>query len=133
MKMVGGLLISTLALATNGLQAQDLPSFDGTWRMTMQHPDASRPRDGEIVLKGTSGTWKIYARKNLETINNPCVGTAFPLTILPSTPDVALTFRVIESEIVMGCPDFEPTMHWVTAHKLEGKTHGGTVITMERD
>ena len=133
MKMQAWLLAPTLTLSAIGIEAQGSPSFDGTWRMTTHRPDAKGVRGGEIVLSGNSGTWKNYAFKTIETLGNPCVGNTFPLTIKPSTPDADLTFRVTESEKIVGCPDFDVVMHTVSANRLEGKTASGVEVTMERD
>ncbi len=133
MRKMAFLPVLILPIAAASIQAQDSPSFDGVWRLRMLKPQAPRTRDGEMVLNGASGTFKIFALKNLETINNPCIGTAFPLKVEPSEGDAALTVRVRESEKLPGCPDFKLSLHWVTAQRLEGTTHDGTLMTIERN
>ena len=133
MKMQAWFLASTSTLAAIGIGAQDPPSFDGVWRMTTHRPGMPGVRGGEIVLTGNSGTWKNYAFKTIETLDNPCIGNTFPLSIKPGEPGADLTFRVTESQRILGCPDFDVVMHAVTAKRLEGKTSGGVEVTMERD
>ena len=133
MKMQVRLMASTLTLATIGVGAQGSPSFDGIWRMTTHRPGMPGARGGEIVLNGNSGTWKNYAFKTIETLNNPCIGNTFPLSIEPNAPGADLTFRVTESRRISGCPDFDVVMRTTAANRLEGKTSGDVEVTMERD
>jgi hypothetical protein len=133
MEMQVWLTASTLTLATIGAGAQAPSSFDGIWRMTTHRPGMPGARGGEVVLNGNSGTWKSYAFKTIETLNNPCIGNTFPLSIKSSAPGADLTFRVTESQRILGCPDFDVVMHTTTANRLEGKTSGDVEVTMERD
>ncbi len=127
------LAASLLFLASAGIQAQDPQSLDGTWRFTLQLPDLRFAHNGEVVLNGTSGTWKIFARKNIQMFNIPCIGRPFPITVLPSEPGFVLTFQVQESDIIPGCSNVKVTLRAATANKLEGNTGLGYPITMERD
>ena len=133
MKMMVRLAASSLVLASTGLHAQDAQSLDGTWRFTLRPPESKFPRDGEVVLNGTSGTWKIFARTAVQMFEDPCIGHTFPLTVLPSQPEFVLTFKVHASDAVPGCSNLKVTLHAVTANKLEGSTGLGYPITMERD
>lgn len=126
-------VLTLAALVCTGSGAQDPVSLDGTWRMTILRPGARLVSSGEIVLKATSGTIKIYAVSNIQMFDNPCLGRAFPLTVEPSPPEVALSFRVHASETVPGCPNFKVTMHLVGPNRLEGRTGLDAPVTMERD
>jgi hypothetical protein len=127
------LAASLLLLASTGLRAQEPRSLDGTWRFALQPPDLKFANTGEVVLNGTSGTWKIFARNNIQMFNIPCIGRPFPITVQPSAPGFALTFRVHESDVIPGCSNVKVTLRAVTANKLEGTTGLGYPITMERD
>jgi hypothetical protein len=133
MGMMLRVLPTFLALATAGVHAQNSQPLDGIWRFTMQVPDVPFPHYGEVVLKGGAGTWKIFARKAKQMMNIPCIGRVFPLRVLPSEPEFALTFKVEESQILRGCSDVKVALHEVTANRLEGTTGLGYPITLERD
>jgi hypothetical protein len=123
-----------LLLASTALHADDPPrSFDGHWSFTIQPPDLAFPNTGEVTLDGTTGTWKIFARKTKQMLNVPCIGRPFALTVLHSEPGVALVFQVHESDVIVGCSNVKVTLHAVSANRLEGNTGNGSPITMERD
>ena len=132
MKMMVRLASCLLALASLDLLAQDSHSFDGTWRFTLRPPLSRLPRTGEVVLNGTSGTWKMFARTNVDMFENPCVGHTFSLTVLPSEEGAALTFQVHESDTYPGCSNVKVTLHALSANTLEGTTGLGYPVTMER-
>jgi hypothetical protein len=127
------LVVLSLAIASSGLQAQDSQSLDGTWHFTMQVADVKFPHYGEVVLNGTTGTWKIFARRSKQLLEIPCIGRVFPLKVLPSEPEYVLTFKVLESDVLQGCSDIKVALRAVAANKLEGTTSRGYPITMERD
>jgi len=127
-------LVAILALACAGIGAlaQDT-SLDGTWRMTIVPPGAKRESFGFVELNGASGRWEIFAHTAVQMMENPCMGHIFNLTVEPSEPDVALTFRVHAREVITGCPNPKVTLRMVGPNKLEGYTGLGAPVTLERN
>src|ERR1035437_4015744 len=60
--------------------AQETPLYDGKWSAAY-NDQTGKPRQAELVLKGQSGTWKVFSKGAEIKLGNACVDHEFPVAV----------------------------------------------------
>lgn len=105
-------------------------SYDGTWSMAAVNGNG-QTIESELVLKGESGTWRLFPAGKQKAKDNACVMKYFPVSVKKSTAD-ELTFHVDGPAVVRGCNEFTATLKRLDANKLDGTTEGMSKLHLER-
>ena len=106
--------------------AQGTNPYNGTW--TLQLETAQRGTvQGSVEVKDAGGTWKTVA----STGRDLCAGRDAPIVLHAATPE-QLTFRVMRSTVLTGCPDFQVQMKRINDTRLEGALGNGWKAQMTR-
>ena len=122
--LLGGVLLVAIA------NAQQAPSFDGTWKGIHKIRPGS-DLEVQLVIKGQSGTWQ-WERKSGKW-SWPCAGYEFPVVLQDGIP-TELTFRIESEKIVKGCGEAVVSLKLVDENRtLEGTfKKSGTSVKLTR-
>ena len=117
-------IAAALALACGCAAAQSPNPYDGTWKATWE--GRVRPQEAKLVVSGTGGTWKTFARSR----EDPCVGLEVPITVTEATAE-RLTFTTDFAKVVPGCAGYTVSVT-PNGSELEGK-RGTFPVKLKRD
>ena len=109
--------------------AQEAPDYDGRWRGTFLNPSGIE-LDVELILAGSSGTWKIFPRGKQAQLN-PCLGRAHPVTVHKRSPS-ELKFSIDASKSIPGCDDGHAAVKLIDHEHLAGHFGDGRTLNLAR-
>lgn len=109
------LVLCVLAASATAPRAQDTNAYVGTWRAEFK-TSAGAMREGKVVISEKSGSWDMA----LQNRGNPCVGRAYPISIISATAD-ELSFSIDRAKTLAGCPDGLAKLKKVDDKTLEGE------------
>ncbi|SEB06167.1 hypothetical protein [Variovorax sp. YR216] len=103
-------------------------TFDGRWTATFRGGTVLFQAD--VQIDGDRGTWYGYSHM-VQKDDNQCLVKRMPLRVLTKT-DTAITFEVLQGEVVPGCETWRIGLVWLDADTLAGQLAQGWNIRLTR-
>jgi hypothetical protein len=129
MRTIYVMLLAVAFTAAASAQDAAVAPNDGTWAMTGTNGEGQAV-DAELVLKGDSGTWRLFAGRGRYKKDNPCFMKYFPVSVQKSTAD-ELTFHVDGTKVIAGCNEFTATLKRTDSNSFDGTTDGNSKLHIE--
>ena len=106
--------------------AQGANPYNGCWALQLETPQRLAVQ-GSVEVKDEGGAYTTVSHDRRDA----CAGREAPIVVRAATPG-ELTFRVMRSTVLAGCPDFQVQMKRVDDTRLEGALGNGWKAQMTR-